>query len=88
MEVHTVKDVVLSAVGLGGYEFESDPGWSGAEAVVAAAVGAGINWVDSAEAYFEGMNERAIAAALERSGLELMLSSKVSPAPTGSGLGT
>jgi aryl-alcohol dehydrogenase-like predicted oxidoreductase len=86
MQVHTVKDVNLSAVGLGGFEFESDPGWSGAEAVVAAAVGAGINWVDTAEVYFEGMNERAITAALGRSGLDLMLSSKVAPAPTGSGL--
>jgi aryl-alcohol dehydrogenase-like predicted oxidoreductase len=53
---------------------------------VTAAVGAGINWVDTSEAYFEGMNERAIASALGRSGLGLMLSTKVAPAPEGSGL--
>jgi len=86
MQVQAVKDVVLSVIGLGGYELESDPDWSGAEAVVAAAVGAGINWVDTSEAYFEGMNERAIVAALGRSGLDLLLSSKVAPAPEGSGL--
>jgi aryl-alcohol dehydrogenase-like predicted oxidoreductase len=86
LQLQAVKDVALSAIGLGGFEFESDPAWGGAEAVVAAAVGAGINWVDTSEAYFEGMNERAIAAALGRSGLDLMLSSKVAPAPEGSGL--
>lgn len=86
MQLQAVKDVALSAIGLGGFEFESDPAWSGAEAVVVAAVGAGINWVDTSEAYFVGMNERAIAAALGRSGLDLMLSSKVAPAPEGSGL--
>ena len=76
----------LSAIGLGGYEFEDDPTWEGARAVIAAALESGITWVDTAEAYFEGRNEPVIGAALREVGAtDMAISSKVAPSPDGSG---
>lgn len=79
--------VHVSVVGLGGYEFEDDPGWAGARDIVEAALGAGTNWIDTSEAYFDGQNERTIAAALRDFGGEVLLSTKVAPSPTGTGFG-
>jgi aryl-alcohol dehydrogenase-like predicted oxidoreductase len=45
--------VHVSVVGLGGYEFEDDVGWAGARDIVEAALGAGTNWIDTSEAYFD-----------------------------------
>ena len=77
--------VHISVVGLGGYELEDDPGWAGARDIIEAALGAGTNWIDSSEAYFDGMNERTISAALRDVGEEVLLSTKVAPAPDGTG---
>ena len=77
--------VHVSVVGLGGYEFQDDPGWVGARNIVEAALGAGTNWIDTSEAYFDGLNERTIAAALHDVGQEVLLSTKVAPAPDGTG---
>jgi aryl-alcohol dehydrogenase-like predicted oxidoreductase len=77
--------VQVSAVGLGGYELEDDPGWVGARDIVEAALGAGTNWIDTSEHYFDGLNERTIAAALHDVGEEILLSTKVAPAPEGTG---
>ncbi len=77
--------VHVSVVGLGGYEFEDDVGWAGARDIVEAALGAGTNWIDTSEAYFDGVNERTIAAALGDVGEEVLLSTKVAPAPDGTG---
>jgi myo-inositol catabolism protein IolS len=77
--------VHISAVGLGGYELEDDPGWAGARDIIEAALGAGTNWIDTSEAYFDGMNERTISAALRDVGGEVLLSTKVAPAPDGTG---
>jgi aryl-alcohol dehydrogenase-like predicted oxidoreductase len=77
--------VHISVVGLGGFEFEDDVGWIGARDVIEAALGAGMNWIDTSEAYFEGSNERTIAAALRDLGEEVILSTKVAPAPIGTG---
>ena len=71
--------VHVSVVGLGGYEFEDDPGWAGARDVVEAALGGGINWIDTAETYFDGKSELTIGAALRDVGAGLLLSSKVAP---------
>lgn len=77
--------VHVSVVGLGGYEFEDDPGWAGGRDIVEAALGAGINWIDTSEHYFDGLNERTIAAALHDVGEEVLLSTKVAPSPEGTG---
>jgi aryl-alcohol dehydrogenase-like predicted oxidoreductase len=77
--------VHISAVGLGGYEFQETPGWTGARDIVEAALGAGTNWIDTSEAYFDGMNERTISAALRDVGEEVLLSTKVAPSPGGTG---
>ena len=77
--------VHISVVGLGGYELEDDPGWAGARDIIEAALGAGTNWIDTSEAYFDGMNEPTISAALRDVGEEVLLSTKVAPAPDGTG---
>jgi myo-inositol catabolism protein IolS len=77
--------VHISVVGLGGYELEDDPGWAGARDIIESALGAGTNWIDTSEAYFDGMNERTISAALRDVGEEVLLSTKVAPAPDGTG---
>jgi aryl-alcohol dehydrogenase-like predicted oxidoreductase len=75
----------ISKVGLGGYEFEDDPDWAGAREVLSAAIDAGIDWLDTAEQYFDGMNELTIGRALRDIGLEMTISTKVAPAPDGTG---
>jgi aryl-alcohol dehydrogenase-like predicted oxidoreductase len=77
--------LTVSKVGLGGYEFEDDPDWAGARDVLAAAIDAGIDWLDTAESYFDGMNELTIGRALRDIGAEMTISTKVAPAPDGTG---
>jgi aryl-alcohol dehydrogenase-like predicted oxidoreductase len=77
--------VEVSRVGLGGYEFEDDPDWAGAREVLSAAIDAGIDWLDTAEHYFDSMNELTIGRALRDIGAEMTISTKVAPAPEGSG---
>jgi aryl-alcohol dehydrogenase-like predicted oxidoreductase len=81
--VATALDV--SKVGLGGYEFEDDPDWAGARDVLAVAIDAGIDWLDTAESYFDGMNELTIGRTLRDIGAEITISTKVAPAPDGTG---
>lgn len=85
MRSRAIGDVELSIVGLGGFELEGDPAWMGARDNLAAAIDAGIDWLDTAEAYFEGANERVIGAALRDLGRPMKISSKVAPAPGGTG---
>jgi len=75
----------FSVVGLGGYEFEDDPDWPGARDVLFAAIEAGIDWIDTAEEYYNRKNEPVIAAALRDVGQPMKLSSKVAPLPDGTG---
>lgn len=75
----------VSRVGLGGYEFEDDPDWPGARDVLAAALDAGIDWLDTAEQYFDGVNELTIGRALRDIGGEIKISTKVAPEPKGTG---
>jgi aryl-alcohol dehydrogenase-like predicted oxidoreductase len=86
VETGTIGSLHLSLVGLGGYEFEDDPGWPGARDVLEGAIEAGINWLDTSEAYFAGKNEETIGAALrDVGGQMLMISTKVAPTPSGTG---
>ena len=80
-----IGGVWFSVVGLGGYEFEGDPDWPGARDVLLTAIEAGIDWIDTAEEYWDRKNERVIAAALRDVGQPMKLSSKVAPPPGGTG---
>ena len=54
----------FSVVGLGGFELEDDPNWPGARDVLLAAIETGVDWIDTAEQYYDRKNETVIAAAL------------------------
>ena len=75
----------FSVVGLGGFEFEDDPDWPGAREVLLAAIEAGVDWIDTAEEYYDRKNEPVIAAALRDVGQPMKISSKVAPLPDGTG---
>jgi aryl-alcohol dehydrogenase-like predicted oxidoreductase len=76
---------LFSVVGLGGFEFEDDPDWRGARDVLLTAIETGVDWIDTAEQYFDRKNEPVIAAALRDVGQPMKLSSKVAPLPDGTG---
>jgi aryl-alcohol dehydrogenase-like predicted oxidoreductase len=81
----------ISVVGLGGVEFRGgdpslgEPTLAEAAAAVAAALGSGVNWLDTAEAYYEQRNETFIGRLLSRIDGELLVATKVAPAPDGTG---
>ena len=75
----------FSVVGLGGFELEDDPNWPGARDVLLAAIETGVDWIDTAEEYYDRKNETVIAAALRDIGQPMKLSSKVAPLPDGTG---
>lgn len=84
----------VSVVGLGGVELgdgESGSGWASAESAAAsirATLDSGVNWIDTAEAYFETRNESFIGELLRGMGVgpdELLISSKLLPKPDGTG---
>ena len=69
--------VDVSVVGLGGYWMGgADP--AAATAVLEASLAAGVDWVDTAEGYFDGANEANLGVAL-RSVPAMKVGSKVSP---------
>jgi aryl-alcohol dehydrogenase-like predicted oxidoreductase len=84
-------EVVITAVGLGGVELRGgdasrgEPTLAEATAAVAGALESGINWLDTAEAYYERRNERFIGRVLREIGDELLIATKVSPSPDGTG---
>jgi aryl-alcohol dehydrogenase-like predicted oxidoreductase len=79
----------LSVIGYGAWEAgghdwgpnDSDEAVIGA---MRAAVDAGINWIDSAEVYGQGVSERLVGRAVARRD-DVMIASKVAPRPDGSG---
>jgi len=79
--------VDVSVVGLGGYWLGgTDP--TAASAVLEASFAAGVDWVDTAEGYFDGANEANLGLAL-RSVPGMKVGSKVSPwrtQPTSAGV--
>ena len=83
MLTRTIGSERFSVVGLGGYELEADPSWQGARDVLMAAIEAGVDWVDTSEAYFDEMNERTIGAAMRDVGAPIKVSSKVAPDASG-----
>jgi aryl-alcohol dehydrogenase-like predicted oxidoreductase len=81
--------VELTRIGLGGVEVGPEdgeaPDLDRAVRVLAAASDAGINWIDTAEAYYETRNESLIGDALTRSALPFHVATKVGPRPDYSG---
>ena len=79
--------VRLSAVGLGAVEFcgglgsRGEPTLREASAAVAAAIASGVNWVDTAEVYYEGRNEKFLGEVLHEVGGDLLVSTKLAPRP-------
>src|SRR6476619_634508 len=64
---------------------KDDPEWRGARDVLLTAIETGVDWIDTAEQYFDRKNEPVIAAALRDVGQPMKLSSKVAPLPDGTG---
>ncbi|MEP6973213.1 MAG: aldo/keto reductase [Actinomycetota bacterium] len=83
MQTRTIGSEKYSVIGLGGYELGQDQGWVGAREVLTTAIESGVDWIDTAEAYFDEMNERTVGAAMRDVGTPIKVSSKV--APNGSG---
>src|SRR5580765_1221590 len=75
----------FSVVAVGVKEKEDDPNWPGARDVLLAAIETGVDWIDTAEQYYDRKNETVIAAALRDVGHPMKLSSKVAPLPDGTG---
>ena len=85
--------VGVSVVGLGGLELgpegDSRPDPDHAASVIAAAIDAGMNWLDTSENYLATRNESLIGEALALIDEEFFVTSKVAPGAgvTGSGSG-
>jgi aryl-alcohol dehydrogenase-like predicted oxidoreductase len=85
--------VLLSTVGLGGFELGPEPGEEPdvdrAAFVIETALEAGVNWLDTSENYLHTRNESLIGAALVRTRGDLLVATKAAPsaAITGGGSG-
>jgi aryl-alcohol dehydrogenase-like predicted oxidoreductase len=79
--------VSLATIGLGGFELGPEEGEQPdperARKVVAAALEAGVNWLDTAEGYHKTRNEALIGEVL--AGDHMLVATKVGPAPDGTG---
>src|SRR5262245_51960276 len=80
----------ISVIGLGAWEAGGDawgPNPDEADVVAAyhAAFDAGITWVDTAEVYGRGVSEGIVGKALDGRRDEIVLATKVAPAPEGHG---
>jgi aryl-alcohol dehydrogenase-like predicted oxidoreductase len=81
----------LTVIGFGAWEAGAEPAWGPAppdDQVVEAirsVFDAGINWIDTAEVYGEGHSEELVARAIAGRRGEMLVATKVGPAPTGSG---
>ena len=84
--------VHLSALGLGGVELGPEDGEApdvdAAAAVIDAARGRGISWLDTSENYHATRNEEVIGSALAKVGGDLLIATKVAPGGAGSGGGS
>ena len=80
--------VEVSTVGLGGYELGDgeNPAIERVRLIVTTSLDAGVNWFDTAEVYLDTRNETSIGDAITGLRDELVVASKVAPAPDGSGL--
>lgn len=81
----------LSVVGYGAWE-AGGTAWGANESdeavieAMRAAIEAGINWLDTAEVYGDGVSESLVGRAIEGRRDEVVVASKVAPRPEGSGL--
>jgi len=86
------SDIMVSTIGLGCWQFSKGRGLSGSywaalddaeiERILAAALGGGINWFDTAEGYGRGESEKALAkglAALGKAPGEVVIADKWHP---------
>jgi aryl-alcohol dehydrogenase-like predicted oxidoreductase len=84
--------VSVSTVGLGGIELGpevgEEPDVDRAVSVIAAALEAGVTWIDTSENYLATRNESVIGAALRRIHGEVLVATKVAPSAAITGGGT
>ncbi len=82
------SSVDVSAIGLGGYELGDGASLTieRARGIVTTSLDAGVNWVDTAEVYLDTRNETAIGEVIADIRDELIVATKVAPAPDGTGL--
>ena len=80
-----MSGVEVSAIGLGGLELGDGENLSieRAREIVTASFDAGVNWLDTAEVYLDSRNETAIGEAIIGIRDELVVATKVAPAPDG-----
>src|SRR5207245_6928726 len=84
------KGPELSVIGFGAWEAGGDAwGPNRSESEVIDAIGAGIvagmNWVDTAEVYGDGVSEMLVGKALAGRRDSVLVATKVAPAPEGTG---
>jgi aryl-alcohol dehydrogenase-like predicted oxidoreductase len=80
----------ISAIGYGAWEAGGDAwGPNESEVVVVEAIqaglDAGIDWIDTAEVYGDGVSERLVGKAIQGRRDDVVLATKVAPQPEGSG---
>lgn len=80
----------ISVIGYGAWEAGGDAwGPNESEAVVVEAIqaglDAGIDWIDTAEVYGDGVSERLVGKAIQGRRDEVVVATKVAPQPDGSG---
>jgi aryl-alcohol dehydrogenase-like predicted oxidoreductase len=80
----------ISVIGFGAWEAGGDAwGPNESEAVVVEAIqaglDAGIDWIDTAEVYGDGVSERLVGKAIQGRRDDVVLATKVAPQPEGSG---
>src|SRR5207253_867768 len=84
------KGPELSVIGFGAWEAGGDdwgPNRSESEVIdaIVAGIDAGMNWVDTAEVYGDGVSETLVGKALAGRRDAVLLATKVAPAPEGTG---
>lgn len=81
----------LSAVGFGAWEAGGGAEWGASPpeeqvlAAIAAVLDTGISWIDTAEVYGKGRSEELVGRAIAGRRDEVLLATKVAPAPYGTG---
>lgn len=80
----------LSVIGFGAWEaggqhWGPNPSEEGVIEAMRAALDAGINWIDTAEVYGDGVSEELVGRAITGRRDEVLIATKVAPAPEGTG---
>ncbi|MFN2111174.1 MAG: aldo/keto reductase [Anaerolineae bacterium] len=77
------SDIRVSAVGLGTNQFGGKVDQEGVNAMIAAALDAGINFIDTADIYQQGRSEKTLGIALKGQWDKVVLATKVGITPGG-----